>query len=422
MDQFSSGNPLAEKTNKPWWVRFAKVYTFVVFIGVFFILGLVVGGVMNQPQSSDDVIKYTANELENIFSNNDEVDVDLFTELWEYIHNDYLDKNSINDKDLFYGALTGMVDALGDPHSVFFNPKVTEEFSQELDGTFYGIGAEIGRRDGYIVVVAPLADTPASRAGLQPGDKILAIDDKDIIDMSVDEAVSLIRGDKGTEVVLMIVSEGDRSTKEVRIVRDKINVPSVQYNLEDNIAIIELSNFNDNTDSEFTKIAQQILNVDPAGVILDLRNNPGGFLDTAVEVASHWVEPGEVVVRESFSDKRNDNDYRARKTISLAKFKTIILVNEGSASASEIVAGALQDYNLAQIVGMTTFGKGSVQQLIPLKDDSSVKLTVARWLTPKGRTIEEQGIFPDYEVDYTLEDYDNNKDPQLDKAKELIFE
>lgn len=422
MDQFSSSNQLTEKSKKPWWVRFAKVYTLMVFLTLFFIFGLMLGGLIRQPQTSDDVVKYTANELSQIFSNNDQVDVDLFSELWGYIHNDYLDRNNINDQDLFYGALAGMVDALGDPHSVFFDPVTTKEFSQELDGTFYGIGAEIGRRDGFIVVVAPLPDTPADRAGLRAADKILAIDGQDVLDVPVDEAVSMIRGDKGTAVVLTILSPGDQSTRDVSIVRDKINVPSVTYKLEDNVGIVELNHFNDDTDSEFTKIAQRILNDDPAGLILDLRNNPGGFLDTAVEIASHWLEPGQVVVRETFSDKRNDNDYKARKTVSVADLKTVILVNEGSASAAEIVAGALQDYGLAQVVGMITFGKGSVQQLIPLKDDSSVKLTVARWLTPNGRTIEGQGIKPDYEVDYTEEDYNNNTDPQLAKAKELIFE
>jgi len=239
--------------------------------------------------------------------------------------------------------------------------------------------------------------------------------------VSVTEAVNLIRGDKGTKVVLTIYSKGENTTKEITIIRDKIDIPSVVYKLEDNIAIIELTHFNDDTDERFAKVAQQVLNDNPQGIILDLRNNPGGFLHIAVAIASYWLEPQQVVVRETFSDKRSDKDYKADKKISLAGFDTVILVNEGSASASEIVAGALQDYSKAVLVGMQTFGKGSVQQLIPLKDDSSVKLTVAKWLTPSGRTIEGEGIGPDVEVDLTFDDYNNDLDPQMDKAKELFL-
>lgn len=423
MDQFSTviEIPKAKNTKKPWWAKIAKAYVLLLILASVFILGIFFG-FSSQPKKTETNIKYTADELKNIFAGNSDIDAELFSQVWEVIHSDYLDKENINDKDLFYGAISGMVNSLGDPHSSFFDPKLTKEFTRELDGIFYGIGAEIGMKKGYLVVISPLNDTPAFRAGLQPGDKILAIDAQDTSNMSVDQAVSLIRGDKGTAVVLTILVDGENATKDVSLVREKIDIPSVVYKLEDNIAIIEISSFNDDTDERFAKATQKAIADNPDGLIIDLRNNPGGFLLTAVDIAGYWLDKGQVVVRETFSDKRMDNNYEADSKFSLAGLKTVVLVNEGSASASEIVAGALQDYDLAEIVGQTTFGKGSVQQLIPLKDDSSVKLTVARWLTPNGRTIEGQGIMPDYMVEYLPADYENNIDPQLNKAKELIYQ
>ena len=267
-----------------------------------------------------------------------------------------------------------------------------------------------------------MADSPAEQAGLKAGDINLAVDGQDMGSISSAEAAARIRGEEGTEVVLNVYTKGADETREVRIVRRKIDIPSVIYTIEDDIAIVKITHFNDDTDERFEKAAQQILRDDPKGLIIDVRNNPGGYLNTSVEIASYWLEPNQVVVRETFSDKRKDQEYKSVKRSSLAHLKTIVLVNEGSASASEILAGALQDYGLAKVVGMVTFGKGSVQQLINLEDKSSIKLTVARWLTPHGRTIEDQGISPDYEVDLTTEDYENERDPQLEKAKELIFE
>jgi len=232
----------------------------------------------------------------------------------------------------------------------------------------------------------------------------------------------MIRGEKGAEVILTVVSKNDTTPKEIKIIRGKIEIPSVVYTLEDEIATIQITSFNSDTDNRFTKIAQQVLRDNPKGVILDLRNNPGGFLDVAVDIAGSWLESGDVVVREVFSDQRDNQDYKTMNKVDLSGFKTVILINEGSASASEILAGALQDYEKAQLIGETTFGKGSVQQLFELEDGSSIKLTVANWLTPKGRTIEEQGIEPDILVEYTIEDYENDLDPQLDRAKQLILE
>lgn len=424
MDQFSANSEKPTSIKKPWWERLAKVYALIMLLTAAFIFGLTMSTLNsdNPPQNSAEVIKQTTNELAELFGDNDKIDLDLFQQVWDVIHNDYYDKSQIDDTALFYGALAGMVDALGDPHSVFFTPTLTEQFAEELDGTFSGIGAEIGRKHDQLVIIAPLANTPAQRAGLKSGDWILSIDGKDTTNMSTGEAVSLIRGETGTSVVLTILSDNSNETKEVTIVRQKIDIPSVTYKLEDGIAIIEISNFNSDTTDRFTKIAQQVVADNPKGIILDLRNNPGGFLTTSVDIASSWVDTNNTVVRETYSDKRKDKEYKAIDTTSLEQFKTIVLVNEGSASASEILAGALQDYEKATIIGEITFGKGSVQQLMPLDSNTSIKITVAKWLTPKGRTIEGEGIVPDIEIELTYDDYNNDIDPQMKRAKELIFE
>jgi len=421
MDQFSTPDiPTVDK--KPWWKKIARVYIFGFFLSLVFLIGILLGQNTVRTQTSDQVLQLTEIELSSIFSDNDNIDTELFGEVWDLMHGEYFDKAKIDDRDLFYGAISGMVDALDDPHSTFLDPDITNDFRQELSGSFFGIGAEIGKRDGFLLIVAPLADTPAEKAGLRPEDKILEIDGEETIEMSIDEAVSKIKGDKGTKVVLTILSSGDRQSKELEIIRDKIDIPSVIYKTEDDIAVIRITNFNNDTDSRFNDIAQKVLKDNPKGIILDLRNNPGGYLDVAVDIASFWLDPGQVVVRETFSDKRNDQNYKAVTRANLAGFKTIILVNQGSASASEIVAGALQDYSISTLVGKQTYGKGSVQQLLDLADGSSLKLTVAKWLTPNGRAIEGEGIKPDIEVEFEFEDFENDVDPQKDKAKELILE
>lgn len=423
MNQFKSNiedlqrNPRTKKIKLR---LFGFLFGFVLVLLIGFLFGLIVSDLKIAEPDSQNMVASTKQELLNIFAGNREIDVNLFSDVWNILHSEYINKNKINDQALFYGAISGMVQALEDPYTIFLDPQLTEDFNQELDGTFYGIGAEIGRRNEFLVIIAPLLDTPADKAGLKAGDKILAIDQKETFEMSVDEAISLIRGDKGTNVVLTIFSEGAETTKDVTIVRDKINVPSVVYTVEDDIAVIRLAHFNSDTSQNFSRIAQKVIAQNPKGIILDMRNNPGGYLDTAVDIASYWVPDGQVVVRESFSDKSKNHDYQAVRQVDFSQFKTIVLINEGSASASEIVAGALQDYDFAEIVGQTSFGKGSVQQLLSLDDGSSVKVTVAKWLTPKGRTIEEEGIAPDYIIDLTLEDFNNNLDPQMDKAKELI--
>lgn len=348
-----------------------------------------------------------------------DVDFNLFWEVWDMLEERYVDREKLNEKEMFYGAIGGMVSSLEDPYTVFMNPAVAQEFEQDLAGTFEGIGAEIGIRNDILTIIAPLADMPAEKAGLRAGDKVYAIDGESTAGITVDEAVNKIRGPHGTEVNLTISRDGMEEAKDISITRGVIVVKSVKAELrDDKIFVVQITNFNDDTLDLFDKAIQEIIAKNPKAVILDLRNNPGGYLDTAIEVASEWVEDG-VVVSEKFSEEKKD-EYLARGRARLKDYNTAVLINQGSASASEIVAGALQDTKKAKIIGKQTFGKGSVQILENLPDGSSVKITVAKWLTPNGNCINETGITPDVEVDLTEEDYNADKDPQMEKAIEIL--
>lgn len=348
-----------------------------------------------------------------------DVNFDLFWDVWNTLEREYVDRDKLNEKEMFYGAIKGMVSAAGDPYTVFMDPKLALEFEDSMTGTFEGIGAEIGIRNDILTIVAPLSGMPAEKAGLRAGDKVYAIDGESTAGISIEEAVKKIRGPKGTDVVLTISRDGLKEAKDITVTRGTIVVKSVNTELRsDNIFVIKVSNFNSDTSGLFNKAVSEAVKGNPRGIILDLRNNPGGYLDTAVRMASAWIEDG-VIVSEEFDDK-NKNEFFAKGKARLKDYKTVVLVNQGSASASEIVAGALQDYGKAVIVGMQTFGKGSVQTLEEFKDGSSVKITVAKWLTPKGNYINKKGITPDVKVDLTLEDYEEGLDPQMDKAVELL--
>lgn len=348
-----------------------------------------------------------------------DVDFNLFWNVWDMLKNKYVNKDKLTDKQMFYGALKGLVESTGDPYTVFMEPKLAKEFSDDLSGTFEGIGAEIGKRNDIITIIAPLAGMPAEKAGLKAGDKIYAINGENTAGLTADQAASKIRGPKGTEVTLTIFREGFDAVKDFKIIRQIISVKSVKTEIrDDGIFIITVSNFNSDTSNLFKEAARKAVEYNPKGIILDLRNNPGGYLETAVDMASEWVEDGVIVSERSNSEE--NSEYLSRGRARLKDFPTVVLVNQGSASASEIVSGALKDYDKATIVGMKTFGKGSVQTLEDLRDGSSVKITVASWFTPDGTNINEQGISPDIEVKLAQEDYDANRDPQLDKALEIL--
>lgn len=347
------------------------------------------------------------------------INFDLYWDVWETLKDEYVEGNKISDKKLFYGSLEGMVNALGDPHSTFLNPQESQNFQKSMSGQFEGIGAEVSMKKDILTVVAPLDGTPADRSGLKAGDKILEVNGSSTEGMSLDEAVSRIRGEEGTDVVLTVFREGMEDSQDITITRGVIEVKSVETEMKDNgIFVIEIKDFNNDTLRLFNKAIKEAREKDTQGIILDLRNNPGGYLDTAVEVASAWVEDGPVVIEKFSEDKKEE--YKARGEAKLKDYSTVVLVNRGSASASEIVAGALQDYEEAIVVGEQTFGKGSVQSLVPFKEGSSLKVTVAQWLTPDGETISEQGVSPDKKVELNLEDYNNDKTPQMDAAIEIL--
>ena len=350
------------------------------------------------------------------------VDFNLFWQALKTLEEKYVDNDKIDYQELLYGAISGMTDSLGDDYTIFMKPEKTESFIESVRGdeSFEGVGMEIAIKGKVLTVVAPLEGTPAYQAGLKPGDKILKINDTSTDNLLLEEAVSLIRGEKGTQVVLTISRKTFDNPQEFNIVRDVIEVPVIRWELkEPDIAYIKVYNFTSNLPSKFESVVSEILKTNAKKVILDLRNNPGGYLEVSVEIASWFVPKGEVVLKEEFKSGDTD-EYKSRGYKPLQNFPIVVLVNKGSASASEIVAGALRDIREIKLIGEQTFGKGSVQELETFKDGSSLKVTVAKWLTPIGVSITDEGLTPDIEIELTDEDYDNDRDPQLDKALEIM--
>lgn len=348
-----------------------------------------------------------------------DLDFSLFWQTWDLLKADYVNHGQLSDKQLFYGALSGLVNAAKDPYTVFMNPEEAKMFNDDLAGSFTGIGAEVGLRNDIITIIAPLDGMPAEKAGLRAGDKVYAINKESTAGLSVDEAVKKIRGEKGTEVTLTI-ARGNYKVRDVKIVRDTIVIKSVKSSYDEKTGFykIEINNFNSDTNELFRQAVEDIKVKQPRGIILDLRNNPGGYLDSAIAISSYWIQDG-VVVSEQFSNDVHQKQM-SRGIASLADIPTVVLINQGSASASEIVAGALMDHEKAVVVGKTTYGKGSVQVVRDLPDGSLVKITAAKWLTPKGTSINEKGIAPNIEVDLTEDDFNKNIDPQLQKAEQLL--
>ncbi len=362
----------------------------------------------------------------------EDVDLSLFWEAWHKVHKRFVDPSQLDTQKMIYGAIKGMVNSLGDPYTVFFDPEETKIFLEDVSGTFEGVGMEIGIRKGQLQVIAPLEGTPAQKAGLRAGDKIIKIDDVSTYDMTIEEAVKLIRGPKGTKVVLTIMREGWDKPKEFSIKRAVIEIPCVKWSLissetknEDkngDIAYINIYQFSEKTSSDFAKIALEILKSPAKKLIVDLRNNPGGYLEVAQDVAGWFLKRGSIVVCEDFGKKKKKKCYKAKGNGQLSQYPMVVLINQGSASASEILASALRDNLGVKLIGEKSYGKGSVQELASLKDGSSLKITIAKWLTPKGELISKKGLEPDIKVEFTEEDYDQGRDPQKEKAIEILKE
>ena len=405
--------------------------TIAFFVVVSFILGVLFGELRDKPVSATSGNSMRARigqvlnrQVDPSAMLDKDVDFAQFWEVWKMVKEKHVDQAATSDVKMFYGAVAGMVGSLGDPYSVYFDPELAQKFAKDLEGSFEGIGAEIGIKADQLTVIAPLPGTPAEKAGLKAGDRIYAIDGVETIGMPVEEAVSHIRGEKGTTVKLLIARDGIKEAKEIVIKRATIIVQAVEWKTiktkdGKKLAYIKISHFNEQVDSKFNAAIRAILAEDPAGLILDLRNNPGGFLDTAVTVSGEWVHEDTVVI-EKFNDG-NEKKYASQGLARLSDLPTVVLINGGSASASEIVAGALHDHDKATLVGEKSFGKGSVQDYVEFGDHSALKLTVALWLTPDGLSINKAGIEPDVAVKMSTEDFNADKDPQMDKAIELLL-
>jgi len=360
---------------------------------------------------------------------NNTADYSLLWNALDLLNQKFVDR-PLDQQKLMYGAVQGLVAATGDPYTNFFNPDDAKAFREQLSGSFSGIGAEVGLQNEQIVIIAPLEDTPAARAGLLANDAILAINGESTQGMTVEVAVSKIRGQEGTTVKLTILHKGKTSAQDITITRAKIQVKSLKFESKTvgnpdatvgarKIAVIKMNEFGDDTKGLLDQVIDKITTGNYAGVILDLRNNPGGYLETAVSTISNWIDADQVAVKEKGFGNM-EKDYKTAGVPRLKGMKTVILVNSGSASASEIVSGALQDYGVVTLVGEKTFGKGSVQELQDLAGNSEIKITVAKWFTPKGRGIHKIGLEPDIKVVLTPDDVKNEKDPQMDKALELL--
>lgn len=349
------------------------------------------------------------------------LDFKLFWSVWDMLSRSYVDKSAIDPQKMYYGAIQGMVGALGDPYTVFLPPAEQKSTKEELGGSFEGVGIQLGfSKEKRLVVIAPLKGTPADAAGIKPGDLILKINNKDTLNTTLPEAVNQIRGQKGTEVALQIYHEGDKEPKEVTLKRDTILVKSVEFETKTTpsgkkVAYIKLSRFGDKTFDEWTEAVSETLASGAQGIVLDLRNNPGGYLEGAVFIGSEFLSTGDIVMQENSSGERNN--YPVNRQGKLLSLPLVVLINKGSASASEIVAGAMQDTKRGKLVGDKSFGKGTIQSTKELDHNTGIHITTAKWLTPEGRWIHNIGLTPDFEI--AIGD-DPIKDPQLIKALELL--
>jgi len=363
------------------------------------------------PTVSSDQQTSTPSELETLFA--------PFWEAWNIIHTQYVDQPVDNVK-LMQGAINGMMQSLGDKHSTYMDPTTYESATTELAGSWEGIGAYVDTTSDYLTVISPLPGSPAEKAGLQPGDQIIKIDGEDMTGVDTELARRKVIGPAGSTVLLTVARKDAPEPLEFSITRDRIVIKSATGKmLENNIAYVQVNTFGENTTSELTATLTELMAQNPKGLILDLRNNGGGYLQTAVEVVSQFVPEGAVLL-EKFGDGKQ-NEYDVIPGGLATKIPMVVLINEGSASASEITAGALQDYGRAKLVGVVSYGKGSVQNWVPLSNDQgAVRVTIAKWFTPKDRTIEGKGLTPDVYIAMTQEDYKAKLDPQLDAAVQTL--
>jgi carboxyl-terminal processing protease len=408
-------------------------YIFVVLIIIVVALGSFAGGFVTghfipltsipgipepitlaPPTVSPQQQSATPSELQTLFV--------PFWEAWTLVHENYVDQ-PVNDVELMRGAISGMINALGDQHSSYMNPKDFADANSSLEGEYEGIGAYVDTTTEYLTITSPIPGSPAEKAGLLPGDQVVAIDGEDMTGINAEVARTKVMGPANTVVHLTVLRESEDKLLEFDVMREKITIKSSTGKMLDNgVAYIQITTFGDKTTPELLATLKELMPQNPKGIILDLRNNGGGYLTTSVEVTSQFISEG-VVLYEQYGDgTRTTYDVLPDGMATDTSIPMVVLINEGSASASEIVAGALQDSGRAKLVGTTSFGKGSVQNWIPLSgENGAVRITIAKWLTPNENTIHEIGLTPDVTVERTEEDYKADLDPQLDKAVEVIL-
>lgn len=393
-----------------------KIIKFISFalilVGVYFI-GYGVGheNLLTQSGKKTKIIDIDKNKP-------NEVDFSIFWDAWNIARSSFIDKD-IDYQEMTYGAISGMLDSLGDPYTVFMNPEETKMLSEDLDGEFGGIGVEITNKGGLLVVIAPLDGSPAEQAGIKSGDIIVKIDGNDVGDYTFTEAINKIRGEKGSDVTLTVLHDGAEETEDLVVTRDIISVESVKWEEKDGgIMYVRISQFGEDTFDKLNQVAEEVQSKNIDKMIVDVRDNPGGYLTSAQDVTSLFIPEGVVVWEQDRNGQKE-----ALNTSHIPRLKDVelvVLANGGSASSSEIYAGAIQDTDSGIIIGEKTFGKGSVQNLEELPDGSQVKITVAKWLTPKERQINEEGITPDIEIEMDTEKIGTSDDIQLQRAIEEL--
>jgi len=398
--------------------RYTQIISSVLVAILLFAVGFYAGKKNSVSLPPPDLLSATSTET---------IDMAPFWKAWNILDQKFTPASSttppVAGKNKVWGSIQGLASSYGDPYTVFFPPVESKNFEEEISGSFGGVGMEIGVQDGLLTIIAPLKNTPASYAGVLAGDKIISIGEKSALKMTTDEAIKLIRGEIGTSVTVTFARAGVKEPIVKTLVRAAIEIPTVNTKLlPENIFVIELYSFSATSPNLFRGALREFVQSGSDKLIIDLRNNPGGFLEAALDIASWFLPTGKIVVTEDFGDKREKHEYRSKGyDVFTDKLKMAILVNSGSASASEILAGALKEYGKATLVGEKTFGKGSVQELVSITGDTSLKVTVAHWLTPLGNSISNGGLQPDIEVKLTPENTNGGVDPQLNAAVKYLM-
>jgi carboxyl-terminal processing protease len=409
--------------SSPWKFIVLVLAMIIIIIGSFsggFLVGQAFP-LLNQTDNNDSTATTIINQQIST-SNSPEMDLlfEPFWETWNYVLDQYVDQ-PVDQTVMMRGAITGMLESLGDPHTSYMDPEMFRQQNAPLQGEYEGIGAWVDVTGEFIIIISPMPGSPAEEKGLKPDDQVMAVDGEDMTGIEGNLVLRRILGEAGTDVTLTIFRSSSNETFDVTITRQKITIPSVTGEmLDDNIAYVQLINFGDKTHDDLRKILRDLFKQKPVGLILDLRNNGGGYLNTAIDVTSEFVSQSPIMY-EDFGDGERIT-YKAKPNGMATEIPLVVLINEGTASASEITAGAIQDYERGVLVGKTSYGKGSVQNWVTLQNDQgAIRVTIARWLTPDERQINELGLIPDFEIEITEEDIEAEADTQLEKAIEILL-